>query len=42
MSRRQLLTIMLRSLASGATIEVWSVSAGAATCAVAQGNPFAH
>jgi hypothetical protein len=35
-------TVMLRSIASGATIEVESVSTGAATCAVAQGNPFAN
>jgi len=35
-------TVTLRSVASGQTIEVESVSAGAATCAVAQGNPFAN
>lgn len=35
-------TVMLRSIASGMTIEVESASAGAASCSVAQGNPFAH
>jgi hypothetical protein len=35
-------TVMLRSIASGLTIEVESVSAGAASCAVAKGNPFAN
>jgi hypothetical protein len=34
-------SVMLRSIASGATIEVESVSAGPASCSVAQGNPFA-
>jgi hypothetical protein len=33
---------MLRSIASGATIEVESVSAGSASCSIAQGNPFAN
>jgi len=35
-------SVMLRSIASGATIEVESVSAGSAGCAVGQGNPFAN
>ncbi len=35
-------TVMLRSIASGATIEVESVSSGSASCSVAQGNPFAN
>jgi hypothetical protein len=35
-------TVMLRSIASGATIEVESASAGSASCSVAQGNPFAN
>ncbi len=33
-------SVMLRSIASGLTIEVESVSTGPASCAVAQGNPF--
>jgi len=34
-------TVMLRSIASGANIEVESVSAGAATCSITQGNALA-
>jgi hypothetical protein len=33
---------MIRSIASGANIEIESASAGAASCAVSEGNPFAH
>jgi hypothetical protein len=35
-------TVTLRSVASGSMIEVESVSAGPASCSVAQGNPFAN
>jgi len=35
-------SVMLPSVASGATIEVESVSAGPASCAIGQGNPFAN
>lgn len=35
-------TAMLRSTTTGYTIEVESASAGAASCSIAQGNPFTH
>jgi len=35
-------TVTTRSVASGASIEIESVSASAATCSIGAGNAFAH
>ena len=35
-------TAMVKSIATGGMVEFESVSAGSATCAIAQGNPFAN